>query len=250
MAVALGDPAAMRSEAYGLRAQAEALASLAQQLQARIEGLTFEGPAVDRFRAAMIERYHEALRLAGELQDLADYVFRAAARVEAQIAELQRQEALRRQRELELQEYSVTRIVLDPTELAGAASELRGTAGEYTSLGTQAASCNCHCMPADVAATVDAATASIRAQLSQLAVGLAAEGAQLAWRAGVPQDGAASTAISAASGSGVGTQNGGVTLVIGGDGGFTPGGRPSPSAARSVSAVGGRRPLSRRNDVT
>ena len=164
MAVAVtGDPAAMRSEAYGLRAQAEALASLAQQLQARIEGLTFEGPAADRFRAAMIERYHEALRLAGELQDLADYVFRAAARVEAQIAELQRQEALRRQRELELQEYGVTRIVLDPTELAGAASELRGTAGEYTSLGTQAASCNCHCMPADVAATVDAATASIRA---------------------------------------------------------------------------------------
>ena len=101
MAVALGDPAAMRSEAYALRAQAEALASLAQQLQGRIEGLTFEGPAADRFRAAMVERYQEALRLAGELQDLSDYVFRAAANVEAQIAELRRQEELRRQRELE-----------------------------------------------------------------------------------------------------------------------------------------------------
>jgi uncharacterized protein YukE len=101
MAVALGDPAAMRSEAYSLRAQAEALASLAQQLQGRIESLTFEGPAADRFRAGMTERYQESLRLAGELQDLADYVFRAAARVDAQIADLRRQEDLRRQRELE-----------------------------------------------------------------------------------------------------------------------------------------------------
>jgi uncharacterized protein YukE len=101
MAVALGDPAAMRSEAYGLRAQAEALASLAQQLQARIEGMTFEGPAADRFRASMAERYQQVIQLAGELQDLADYVFRAAARVEAQIAELQREEALRRAREQE-----------------------------------------------------------------------------------------------------------------------------------------------------
>lgn len=105
MAVALGDPAAMRSEAYALRAQAEALASLAQQLQGRVESLTFEGPAADRFRAAMTERYQESVRLANELQDLADYIFRAAARVEAQIAELRRQEELERQRELELQEY-------------------------------------------------------------------------------------------------------------------------------------------------
>lgn len=101
MAVSLGDPAMMRSEAYALRAQAEALASLAQQLQGRVESLTFEGPAADRFRAAMTERYHEAVRLAGELQDLSEYVFRAAARVEAQIAELRREEELRRERELE-----------------------------------------------------------------------------------------------------------------------------------------------------
>jgi uncharacterized protein YukE len=101
MAVSLGDPAMMRSEAYALRNQAEALASLAQQLQGRVEGLTFEGPAADRFRAAMTDRYHEALRLAGELQGLSDYVFGAAARVEAQIAELQREEELRRERELE-----------------------------------------------------------------------------------------------------------------------------------------------------
>jgi uncharacterized protein YukE len=101
MAVSLGDPAMMRSEAYALRSQAEALASLAQQLQGRIESLTFEGPAADRFRSAMTERYQEALRLAGELQDLSQYVLSAAARVEGQIAELRRQEALRRQRELE-----------------------------------------------------------------------------------------------------------------------------------------------------
>jgi uncharacterized protein YukE len=105
MAVSLGDPAMMRSEAYALRNQAEALASLAQQLQGRVEAMTFEGPAADRFRAAMTERYQDSLRLANELQDLSDYVFRAAARVEAQIEEFRRQEDLRRQQALELQEY-------------------------------------------------------------------------------------------------------------------------------------------------
>ena len=104
MAVALGDPVMMRSEAYALRSQAEALASLAQQLQGRVESVEFEGPAADRFRSAMSDRYQEVVSLAAELQELANYVLRAAARVEEQIAELRREEELRRDQELEAAE--------------------------------------------------------------------------------------------------------------------------------------------------
>ena len=81
-----------------LRAQAEAIASLAQQVQARIDGLEFEGPAATRFRGSMADQSRRAAQLAGELQDLANYVLRAAARVEAQLVELRRQE-LQQERE-------------------------------------------------------------------------------------------------------------------------------------------------------
>jgi hypothetical protein len=101
MATSLGDPAAMRAEAAMLRSQAEALASLAQQLQARVESVEYEGPAATRFRGAMADQGRRAMQLAGELQDLANYVLRAAARVDAQIAEFRRQEELKRQRETE-----------------------------------------------------------------------------------------------------------------------------------------------------
>lgn len=84
-----------------LRSQAEALASLAQQVQARIASIEFEGPAATRFRGAMADQGRRAAQVAGELQDLANYVLRAAARVDAQLAELRRQEELRRQRETE-----------------------------------------------------------------------------------------------------------------------------------------------------
>src|SRR5688500_8943959 len=99
MAVALGNPDAMRAEASALRAQAEALASLAQQLQGRVESIEYEGPAATRFRGAMADHSRRANQLAAELQELSNYILRAAARVEAQILELRRQEELRRQRE-------------------------------------------------------------------------------------------------------------------------------------------------------
>jgi hypothetical protein len=81
-----------------LSAQAESIAALAQQLQARVEGMEFEGPAATRFRGAMADQSRRASQLAGELQDLSNYVLRAAARVEAQLAEL-RQEELQREQE-------------------------------------------------------------------------------------------------------------------------------------------------------
>jgi hypothetical protein len=92
----------------------------------------------------------------------------------------------------------VTRIVLDPAELAGTASELSGAAGEYQAIGSRVASCDCGCMPADVAAVVDATTAMIRSQLNSVSAWLSADSADLAWRAGVPQAG--SPAVGAASG--------------------------------------------------
>ena len=45
----------------------------------------------------MADQSRRAAQLAGELQDLANYVLRAAARVDAQLAELRRQEELRRE---------------------------------------------------------------------------------------------------------------------------------------------------------
>jgi hypothetical protein len=110
----------------------------------------------------------------------------------------------------------MTRIVLDPEQLAGTASDLYGAAGEYEAIGAQVASCDCGCMPASVAATVDAVTAEVRQRLGYLASGLAEESGALAWRAGVPQDGAATT-ISAASGPGVAVAGGANTVMVGGD---------------------------------
>lgn len=82
----------MRSEAAMLSAQAEAIATLAQQLQARVEGIEFEGPAATRFQGAMADQGRQAAQLAGELQDLSNYVLNAAARVEEQLAELRQQQ--------------------------------------------------------------------------------------------------------------------------------------------------------------
>jgi hypothetical protein len=118
----------------------------------------------------------------------------------------------------------MTRIVLDPEQLAGAASDLSGAAGEYQAIGARVGSCECGCMPADVAATVDAATASIRSRLNGLGAGLVEESGELARRAGVPQDGGALSASAAwagpaADGQSVVVGGGFDTSVFGGSGG-------------------------------
>jgi hypothetical protein len=100
----------------------------------------------------------------------------------------------------------VSRIVLDPNQLATTASQLQGAAGEYQAIGSRVASCNCGCMPADVAAVVDATTAMIRSQLDSVSAWLAADSADLAWRAGIPQDGS----------SAVGGVSGGNYMTVGG----------------------------------
>jgi uncharacterized protein YukE len=96
----------MRAEAAMLSAQAQSIAALAQQLQAQVEGIEFEGPAATRFRGAMADQSRRAAQLAGELQDLSNYVLRAAARVEAQLAEIQREQELQREQQLQAENQS------------------------------------------------------------------------------------------------------------------------------------------------
>jgi hypothetical protein len=111
----------------------------------------------------------------------------------------------------------LTRIVLDPAELAGTGSSLHSAAGEYEAIGARVASCDCGCMPPDVAATVDAAAAAIRARLTGVAGQLVDEASELAWRAGISHTGA-SAAIGAAGGAafGDGGGGGGGTFAVGG----------------------------------
>jgi hypothetical protein len=126
----------------------------------------------------------------------------------------------------------VTRILLDPAELAATAARLSDAAGEYQAIGARVASCDCGCMPADVAATVDATTSSVRSRLAALSSQLSADGGDLAWRSGIGQGGGTvATAASSAWGPGVdqnvvtigGTAtdfgldtSGGMSVVIGG----------------------------------
>jgi hypothetical protein len=150
----------------------------------------------------------------------------------------------------------VTRILLDPEELATTAAGLSDAAGEYQAIGARIASCDCGCMPPDVAATVDAATGAIRSRLGALSAELSAGGGELAWRSGIQQNGGGlTTATSSASGPGVdaGTMviggttsdfgldaSGGMSLVIGGS--FDMG--VFGGTVASTAIVGGSDPLS------
>jgi hypothetical protein len=120
----------------------------------------------------------------------------------------------------------MTRILLDPEQLAGTSAELRGAAGEYQAIGARVASCDCGCMPPDVAAVVDSTTAAIRSRLNSVSAWLTADSADLAERAGIPQSGM--SAVGAAAGGGYVTVGGyqapefdlngggGTTVVVGG----------------------------------
>lgn len=147
------------------------------------------------------------------------------------------------------------RILINPDELADTASLLATTAGEYQAIGAEVAYCNCGCMPADVAAVVDAITAEARSVLQSIAAEFNAQASGLGWRSGVDQNGP-STAISAAwggagsaqststmnvggfDGSLFGGSTGGTTLTIGGTDGslFTT---PVGTSTISVGGYGG-----------
>lgn len=82
------DPAALRRTAAGLKHRAEGLAYQSQRLDREIESMSFEGFAATQLRSRMLEHRKSALRMAGELLDLANTLLRSAARIEEQIASM------------------------------------------------------------------------------------------------------------------------------------------------------------------
>jgi hypothetical protein len=66
------DPAAAAEVAARLRAAADQVDEQARRLDARLDDLTFQGPAALRLRAAMVERCLRATRVADALRELAD----------------------------------------------------------------------------------------------------------------------------------------------------------------------------------
>jgi hypothetical protein len=78
----LADPAALRQEAARLRSTAERLSAMVDRLDTRVQATEYQGPAADRFRAAMSDRGLRGRRAASELSDAAELVQQAAARAE------------------------------------------------------------------------------------------------------------------------------------------------------------------------
>ena len=76
------DPAAMHQRAAALRATAEQVASTVERLDRRVETMHYQGPAADRFRAAMSDRSLRGKRAVQELNELADALQRGAQRAE------------------------------------------------------------------------------------------------------------------------------------------------------------------------
>jgi uncharacterized protein YukE len=81
----VNDPAAMRQRAATLRSTAEQVATLVERLDRRVETMEFQGPAAERFRAAMSDRTLRGRRAAQELEELADLVQRGAERAEQDV---------------------------------------------------------------------------------------------------------------------------------------------------------------------
>jgi hypothetical protein len=107
----------------------------------------------------------------------------------------------------------MARIVVNSSQLGETASLLQSVVGEYQIIGALVFGCDCGCMPADVAATVDAVTADARGVLQVMAVELAAQASGLGWRSGIDQDGGFS-AVGGAWGPGA-ADDGGTVVEIG-----------------------------------
>jgi uncharacterized protein YukE len=66
-------------QAARLRAAADAVDEASHRLDLRVDSLHYEGPAAQRFRAAMADRQHRAQRLAHRLQQVAHRVSQTGA---------------------------------------------------------------------------------------------------------------------------------------------------------------------------
>ena len=94
----VGDPAGMRALAAALRGDAAMIAVVSADAASTVDGLEFYGPAADRIDATVQRAARDGGRLAERLLSLAGLLDRAAADVEAQQRERERQlERLREQ---------------------------------------------------------------------------------------------------------------------------------------------------------
>ncbi|MEA2297522.1 MAG: hypothetical protein QOF77_458 [Solirubrobacteraceae bacterium] len=80
----IGDPAAIRSHAARLRADADAIIAKSRRVMDAVHTTRYEGPAADRWRQTMGECERDAITAAAELMALADRLLGAAGQVEAQ----------------------------------------------------------------------------------------------------------------------------------------------------------------------
>ena len=84
MTLVTGDPASMRAAAAQLRANAETLSGVASQVDGSVVGMTYAGPAADRFRGSIATRAASSGRSAPGWSTSADTLMRQAAVVEEQ----------------------------------------------------------------------------------------------------------------------------------------------------------------------
>jgi hypothetical protein len=81
-AMPIGDPAAMRSHAVRLNADADTIMSLVQAAHGRGHATAYLGPAADRFRADLEVVLRDVQRRVAHLHHAADALMRAAGDVE------------------------------------------------------------------------------------------------------------------------------------------------------------------------
>lgn len=86
----IGDPNAIRAHAARIEADADEIAARAAHVEREVAGTAFEGPAAQRWRAAMDGCNRDARHAAGELHALAGRMRQVAARVAAQQAQWHR----------------------------------------------------------------------------------------------------------------------------------------------------------------
>jgi uncharacterized protein YukE len=89
-----GDPAGMRAKAARLRSQADQVLTWVGQIDRKVDGMEFEGPAAKHIHTQMHTWSTDMKQAGHELHDLADLLQRSAGDVETrQAAEARRQAA-------------------------------------------------------------------------------------------------------------------------------------------------------------
>lgn len=76
----------MRALAARLKLNAATIGASGRGIQNRLRSMTFEGPAAKRFHDRLMARRHDAEGIAGDANELANSLLRAASAAEAALA--------------------------------------------------------------------------------------------------------------------------------------------------------------------